>query len=195
MLTHRQALEVIAAERGEQVVITTMASMGVWPMISDDPLDFAYIPSSMGHGVSLGLGLALARPSPGVILLMGDGSLLMNLGALVTVASHPAPLHVVLIDNGVYEVTGGQPTPGSRRTDFADLARAAGIERVFQFDALSDWQSHAAEALRGSDPSFIWLSVERQIGPLPPPPTRPMAEQIQRLRGALGLTSRTGSVR
>jgi thiamine pyrophosphate-dependent acetolactate synthase large subunit-like protein len=189
MLTHRAALEVIAAVRGEQVVITTMGSMGVWAEISASPLDFAFVPSSMGQGMSLGLGLALAQPSRGVIAIMGDGSLLMNLGALVTAAQHPAPLHVVLIDNGVYEVTGGQPTPGSRRTDFAGLARAAGIERVFQFDAPSEWATRAAEALGGSAPSFVWLQVERQIGAPPPPPTQPMAEQIARLHAALNATS------
>jgi hypothetical protein len=189
MLTHRQALEVIAAVRGEQVVITTMGSMGLWPELSDTPLDFAYVPSSMGQGIPLGLGLALAQPSRGVIAIIGDGSLLMNLGALVTVTSHPAPLHVVLIDNGVYEVTGGQPTPGSGQTDFAGLATAAGIERVFQFDALPEWANGAAEALGGTDPSFVWLRVDRQTGSPPPPPSRTMAEQISRLREALGLAA------
>jgi sulfopyruvate decarboxylase subunit beta len=189
MLTHRDALEVIATVRGTQVVITTMGSMGVWPSISDASLDFAYIPSSMGQGISLGLGLAMAQPSQGVIAIIGDGSLLMNLGSLVTVANHPAPLSVVLIDNGLYEVTGGQLTTGSRRTDFAGLARAAGIERVFQFGTLPEWSNRAAVALCGPSPSFIWLQVERQIGPLSPPPFRPMAEQIARLRGAIGHSS------
>jgi len=189
MLTHREALEVVAAVRGEQVVITTMGSMGIWPAISDSPLDFAFVPSSMGQGISLGLGLALAQPARGVIAITGDGSLLMNLEALVTVVNQPAPLHVVLMDNGLYEVTGGQPTPGSRRTDFAGLARAAGIPRVFQFDALTEWKDCAGETLHGPDPSFIWLQVDRQPGPPPPPPSRSMVEQISRLRTSLGIAS------
>jgi hypothetical protein len=60
MMTQREALEVLAAHRGGRVVVTTMTAAGLWPQLSDTPLDFAYIPSSMGQGVSLGLGLALA---------------------------------------------------------------------------------------------------------------------------------------
>jgi len=187
MLTHSEALDVIRRVRGEQVVITTMGSMHLWSATL--PLDFNHVPSSMGQGISLGLGLAMAQPARGVIAVMGDGSLLMNLGALVTVASHPAPLHVVLIDNGLYEVTGGQTTPGSRRTDFASMARAAGIERVYQFEALTDWANGAAEALGGSQPSFTWLQIEPHSGPLPPPPPWQMAKQIPRLRQALGVVA------
>lgn len=188
MLNHRGALEVVGKVRGEQIVITTMGSMGIWPDISDTPLDFTYLPSSMGQGISLGLGLALAQPLRGVIAVIGDGSLLMNLGSLVTMATLPAPLHVVLIDNGVYELTGAQLTPGSRRTEFAALARAAGIERVYHFDALPEWEKCAADALSGSDHSFIWLQVDRQNGPLAAPPKRPMAEQIARLQQELEQT-------
>ncbi len=185
MLTQREALEVIGPFRGAQIVVTTMGSSGFWPAISDSPLDFAYIPSSMGQGISLGLGLALAQPHRGVVALMGDGSLLMNLGALVTVANHPAPLHVVLIDNGLYEVTGGQTVAGSGRTDFAALARAAGIERVYSYDDLGQWQAEASAALTGPKPSFVWLKVQGRLGQKTPSPPRPMGEQIARLQGAL----------
>ena len=60
----------------------------------DTPLDFAYIPSAMGQGPGLGLGLALAQPERGVVVLNGDGSMLMNLGSLVTLAAHPAPVQL-----------------------------------------------------------------------------------------------------
>ncbi len=79
MMTQREALEILAAQRGDPVVISTMGSSGIWPTLSDTPLDFAYIPSSMGQGIALGLGLAIAQPTKQVIVLMGDGSLLMNL--------------------------------------------------------------------------------------------------------------------
>ncbi len=130
MMTQRRALEALAAVRGERIVVSTMGSSGIWPSLSDTPLDFAYIPSSMGQGIALGLGLALGEAQRTDISLMGDGSLLMNLGSLVTVASHPAPLHVVLFDNGLYEVTGGQPVAGTGTTDFAAFAQAAGIGRI-----------------------------------------------------------------
>jgi sulfopyruvate decarboxylase subunit beta len=182
MMTHRQALEVLAAHRGGRVVISTMGSIAVWPELSDTPLDFAYIPSSMGQGIALGFGLALAKPGLGVVVLSGDGSLLMNLGSLVTVAQHPADLYVLLIDNGLYEVTGGQPVVGAGRTDFAGLARAAGVTRVYECATLEDWQKTVSVVLSGPGPVFVWLKVRGELGKQTPAPPRPMAEQIARLR-------------
>jgi thiamine pyrophosphate-dependent acetolactate synthase large subunit-like protein len=187
MMSQRQALEVLARHRGERVVITTMSSVGIWPELSDSPLDFHYIPSAMGHAPSLGLGLALAQPGRGVIVINGDGCMLMNLGSLVTLASHPADVYLLVLDNGLYEVTGGQATPGACRTDFAGLARAAGIARTYAFETLPAWQAGAAEALAGAGPVVVWLKVEGQLGQKTPRAPRPMAEQIARLRQALGV--------
>jgi sulfopyruvate decarboxylase subunit beta len=184
-MTHQQALEVLAQHRGERIVIATMASIGIWPQLSNGPLDFAYMPSAMGQGPALGLGLALAHPARGVIVLNGDGSMLMNLGSLVTLANQPANIYVVIIDNGIYEVTGGQPTAGNGHADFAGLARAAGISRVYAFDAVRSWQAKAAEALSAPGPVVIWLKVQGRMGQKTPAPPRPMAEQITRLKDAL----------
>jgi thiamine pyrophosphate-dependent acetolactate synthase large subunit-like protein len=184
-MTHREALEVLAAHRGDRVVLTTMGSVAVWPGLSDTPLDFAYIPSSMGQGVSVGLGLALSIGRR-VVAVTGDGSLLMNLGCLVTVASHPAPLTVVLIDNGLYEVTGGQDVAGAGHTDFAGLARAAGIGRVFTFTDHVSWRAGAAEVVAGDGPAFVWLKVRGEHGKKTPSAPRSMSEQIARLREAIG---------
>src|SRR5437899_7280583 len=112
-MTHREALEILAQHRGQRIVIPTMASIAIWPQLSDTPLDFAYMPSAMGQGPSLGLGLALAQPERGVIVVNGDGSMLMNLGSLATLAQQPAPLYLLIMDNELYEVTGGQPTAGA----------------------------------------------------------------------------------
>jgi sulfopyruvate decarboxylase subunit beta len=188
-MTHRQALDVVAQHRGERIVITTMASIGIWPELSNGPLDFAYMPSAMGEAPALGLGLALSHPERGVIVLNGDGSMLMNLGSLVTLANHPAPIYLVIIDNAIYEVTGGQPTAGSGRTDFAGLARAAGIGRVYAFETVERWQAKAQEALSGPGPVVIWLKVEGRMGQKTPPPPRPMAEQITRLKEVLAAPS------
>src|SRR5688572_5906014 len=148
-MTQRQALEVLAEVRGDNVVITTMSAVGVWPELSDTPLDFAYMPSAMGHATGLGLGLGLARPDRGVIIVNGDGSMLMNLGSLATLAAHPAKVYLLVLDNGLYEVTGGQRTPGAERVDFSALARAAGIARVYAFATVDAWRAGAAEALSG----------------------------------------------
>lgn len=182
MMTHRDALAVLAANRRDHVVVTTMGSAGIWPALSDSPRDFHYLPSSMGQAVPLGLGLCLAKPGQGVVVLTGDGGLLMNLGCLVTVAQYSVPLCVVLIDNGLYEVTGGQSVANAGRTDFAAIARGAGIGRVYHFESLDDWTAGAAGCLDGDGTVFVWLKVEGERGKATPTAPRPMAEQIARLR-------------
>ena len=184
-MNHRQALEVLAAQRGRLIVITTHGSIDLWVSLSDTPFDFSYVPAAMGHGFGLGLGLALAQSRHGVVVVSGDGSLVMNLGCLVTVANHPADLFLVVIDNGVYEVTGGQPSPGAGRTDFAGLARAAGIRRVHVCDTAAEWRGIAAEALTGPGPVVVWLKVAARAGERAPIAMRPMLEQIARLRQVL----------
>jgi thiamine pyrophosphate-dependent acetolactate synthase large subunit-like protein len=183
----REALDVVAQHRGQRIVIPTMASVAVWPQLSDTPLDFSYMPSAMSQGPALGLGLALAQPEHGAIVLNGDGSMLMNLGNLVTLANYPANVFVLIIDNGLYEVTGGQATAGTGHADFAGLARAAGIQRVYTFETASTWRAGAAEALSGPGPVVIWLRVEGRMGQKTPVPPHPMAEQIARLQQAIGL--------
>src|SRR3954468_16797114 len=148
-MTVHQALEVLARHRGERVVLTTMTSGGVWPSLSDTGLDFAYLPSSMGQGPALGLGLALAQPGRGVVVVNGDGCTLMNLGWLVTLASNPADVYLIVMDNGLYKVTGGQPYAGAGVVDFATIARGAGIKRVYAFATLEEWSAGAREALTG----------------------------------------------
>ena len=185
MMDARAALEVLAAHRGDHVVLTTMSAVAVWPQLSDTPLDFAYIPSSMSQGPALGLGLALAQPGRGVVVVNGDGCMLMSLGSLVTIANHPANLYLLIFDNEIYEVTGGQPTAGTGHVDFAAMARAAGIQRVYVFDALEEWRAQAAEVLSGSGPVVAWLRVEGKYGQATPKASLPMAEQIERLQRVL----------
>ena len=185
-MTHREALEVLAAHRGDRVVITTMTAVGLWPALSDTPLDFAYIPSAMGHAPGLGLGLALAQPGRGVIVVNGDGCTLMNLGCLLTMANNPADVYLLVMDNALYEVTGGQAHAGAGHVDYAGLARAAGVRRAYAFDTLPAWRAGAAEALSGPGPVVASLKVEGRLGQKTPRPPRPMGEQVERLRRALG---------
>jgi sulfopyruvate decarboxylase subunit beta len=184
-MTHREALEVLAAQRGEHIVLTTHGSVDLWVSLSDTPLDFSYVPAAMGHGLALGVGLALAQNRHGVVVVSGDGHLLMSLGSLVTMANYPADLFLIVMDNGSYEVTGGQPTPGADRTDFAGLAQAAGIQRVYSCQTVEEWREVATEALRGPGPVVIWLRVAVRPGERAPTTMRPMDEQISRLRQAL----------
>jgi sulfopyruvate decarboxylase subunit beta len=181
------ALQTISAHRGKRIVIPTMGAIGIWPGLSDSALDFSYMPSSMGQGPSLGLGLALAQPEHGAIVLCGDGSLLMNLGCVVTMAQHPANCWLILLDNSQYEITGGQPVAGAGRTDYAGLARAAGLQRVYTFDDAEEWGRAAADVFEGAGPVFVWLKLEPLAGQKTPSPPHPIGEQIARLRAALGL--------
>jgi len=90
-----------------------------------------YTWGSMGLASSIGLGLAVARPDRRVIVLDGDGSLLMNLGSLATIATvAPRNLLVIVWDNGSYALTGGQATPTAARTDLAAVGAGAGIGAV-----------------------------------------------------------------
>jgi sulfopyruvate decarboxylase subunit beta len=185
-MTLDDALAVVAEHRGLRIVVPTMASVPVWFGLSNQPLDFTYMPSAMGHGPAVGLGLALAQPEHGVIVLNGDGSMLMNLGSLVTLAQNPASIYLIIVDNGMYEITGGQSVAGSGRTDFAGLARAAGIPRVYEFKDVDGWKGQAAEAVNGPGPVVIVLHVEGRLGQKTPSIPMPMKDQIVRLRTALG---------
>lgn len=184
-MTHLEALQVLAAHRGDRLVITTHGSVDLWLSLSNTSLDFSFVPTSMGQGPSLGLGIALAQPRRGVIVVTGDGALLMNLGCLVTIANHRTAFFLIIIDNGVYEVTGGQPVPGAGAVDFAALARAAGIERVYACQSAAEWRAVAPGALAGPGPVLVWLKVAARPGVKAPRAAPPMQQQLERLQVVL----------
>jgi sulfopyruvate decarboxylase subunit beta len=182
------ALRIIHQHRDDRMlVITSMGSAREWPQISNHPLDFHYLPSTMSGAVSLGLGLALAQPQREVLVFSGDGSLLMSLGCLVTVtASGAENLTIVLLDNGAYEITGGQRTAGSiAGVNFAGMAQAAGFPNVAQFAALTDLCSRWPQMLAARGPRFAWLQVAPVRSHFAVTAPGPMPERIVRLRQAL----------
>lgn len=157
----RSALEVLhGARRDADVVITTMGAAREWMAMGPaHPLDFVYVPSAMGAAPPLALGLAIAQPERRIIACNGDGSMLMNLGALATIASEAPPnLVLIIMANGVYEVTGAQPLPG-RGVDFAAVARASGIASVRRYDQLDAWRADVVTALALPGPVCIVLDV------------------------------------
>ena len=116
------ALRAIAAARGDAIVVPTMTTAPAWRTIAPGDLSVTCV-GFMGGASSLGLGLALARPDRRVIVLDGDGSLLMQLGSLATVAG-AAPRNLVhfLFKNGVYHTSGAQGIPGGLSVDFVTMA-------------------------------------------------------------------------
>jgi thiamine pyrophosphate-dependent acetolactate synthase large subunit-like protein len=184
----RPALQVLVElRRDDQIVVTHMSAAREWPKRCRHPLDFHYVPSTMGGAVPLALGLALAQPHRKVLALSGDGSLSMHLGSLISVVASGAPnISVVLLDNGVYEVTGGQKTASRlANTDFAGLARAAGFPNVAQFWNLQDWRRRAGGVLQASGPCFVWLQVQTVTDEYHLDPPCLMSEQLARFRAAL----------
>jgi thiamine pyrophosphate-dependent acetolactate synthase large subunit-like protein len=172
----------------DQIVVTNQTSARIWPRLAPATggLDFHYNPSTMGGAIPFALGLALAQPRH-VLVVSGDGALLMSLGALVTVVGTGATnLTIVVLDNGMYEVTGGQKTPASETpTDFCGLARAAGFPSVAGFGQPNEWKSQAAMALARPGPRFISLKVQPTPKEYLAAPTPPIGEQLARLRQGL----------
>src|SRR5262245_31643500 len=197
-LTRMDLKEAVAAlhraRRDDEVIISSMGNAREWMTLAPHPLDFVFVPSSMGQAPSLGLGLALARPDLRIIVLNGDGSMLMNLGSLVTItAERPANLILIVFENGVYEVTGAQPTPGSPAgraaadpVDLAALARASGFKNVHRFRNPEQLRSELRIVLDAGGPGFILLEVAPVPGAGGPRSPGRTDERARRFMEALG---------
>ncbi|MCE2405112.1 MAG: thiamine pyrophosphate-binding protein [Dehalococcoidia bacterium] len=159
MIDQRDLMAVLQEHRGDAVVLPVERANVVWPGISTMPQrDLAE--SVMGKGSSLGLGVALARPETKVIVLDGDGSLLMNLGALTTIAEmQPANLYHFVLENGIYATTGGQPIPAQGRVSFTGVAREAGYAAVYDFDDLEQLAVGLEEVLQASGPVLVCVKT------------------------------------
>ena len=187
------------ARRDGDVVISTMGTAREWMELGDHPLDWVFVPSSMGQATAFGLVLAMAQRQRRILVLSGDGSLLMNLGSLVTItAEQPANLVIVLFDNGVYEITGAQPTPGAPagraagdRLDFVALAQACGFRSTFRFSSLEQWRAGMAAALGVAGPSFVVLDVAPVSGAGAPRSPGPTVDRAARFMAALAPRTRT----
>jgi phosphonopyruvate decarboxylase len=168
-----------------------MGAAREWMALGAGPLDLPLVPSSMGTAPSIGLGIALAQPRRRVIVVNGDGAMLMNLGSLATItAAAPANLILILVDNGVYEVTGAQPTPGAaagradgKSVDFEAMARACGFRSIFHFTSTAHWVPEIDSVLGAAGPTFVLLdvsSVPGTPGPRSPGPAGARALELRR---------------
>jgi phosphonopyruvate decarboxylase len=150
-------LRAIAAQRGDAIVVPTMTTAPAWRTIAPGDLSVTCV-GFMGGASSLGLGLALARPDRRVLVLDGDGSLLMQLGSLATVAG-AAPRNLVhfLFKNGVYHTSGAQGIPGGLSVDFVMMAKGGGYRTALAIRELEELRRRLPELLAAEGPVFVEL--------------------------------------
>ena len=124
-----------------------------------------YMLGSMGLTIPIGLGVAIAQPQRHVVALEGDGSLLMQLGCLATVAMlKPKNLTMVIWDNGIYQITGSQPTPSAATADLVAIARGAGLTNSNWAADEEDFDRLFAEALKADVPTLIAARIDNKPG-------------------------------
>ena len=159
MMKRDECFKILARHIKDEAVVATYSSAVDWVEVSPRSLNYLSI-GAMGLDSSHGLGLALGRPDKRVIVLQGDGSLLMNLGSLVTIAA-VAPKNLVhfVAHNATYEANGGHPIP-QRDVDFAGIARSAGYAACFDFSDLKTFEQQVAHVLEQEGPVFATLHVE-----------------------------------
>jgi thiamine pyrophosphate-dependent acetolactate synthase large subunit-like protein len=164
MMKRDECFRVLARHVTDEVVVATYSSAVDWLGQGERVLNYFSI-GAMGLDSSHALGLALGRPDKRIICLQGDGSLLMNLGCLVTIAAvAPKNLVHLVVQNNTYEANGGHPIPNPK-ADFAGMARAAGYAQVHDFADLKNFEQQAGHVLKEAGPVFATLHVEPS-GPL-----------------------------
>ncbi len=165
------ACTTIAKHREEgALAVTTMGSMVVWPSVAGSDLNISSVPM-MGGAAALGLGLALTQPDRQVLVLDGDGSLLMQLGSLVTIARQ-APTNLIhfILDNGIWYSTGGfLEHPGTNRVDYAALALAAGYTHAHQATTVAELGESLPKWFAEDGPTLIRLEIDNLTNDGPPP--------------------------
>ena len=180
------ALRAIAAARGDAICIPTMTTSPAWRTIAPDDLSVGCV-GFMGGASSLGLGLGLARPERRVLVFDGDGSLLMQLGSLATVAgARPRNLVHFLFKNGVYHTSGAQETPGGLTVDFVTMARAAGYRVALAIGELDELKRRLPSLLVAEGPSFVELHTTlADQTPMTAPGGKPFHQQVDDVRISL----------
>jgi len=159
MMKRDECFRILARHIRDDAVVATYSSAVDWVEAAPRPLNYLSI-GAMGLDSSHGLGLALGRPDRRVMVLQGDGSLLMNLGSLVTIAA-AAPKNLVhlVAQNDTYEANGRQPIPNPK-LDFAGIARASGYAAAYDFSDLKIFEQQIAHVLDQQGPVFATLHVE-----------------------------------
>ncbi len=159
MMKRDECLQILARHAPDDIVVSVFSAAFDWVKIRPHALNFTHV-GAMGLAASYGLGLALGRPNRKVLVLDGDGSLLMSLNTLVTIGSvAPRNFYHFVCKNGTYEVNGGHPIPGAGIVDFAAHARAAGYRNTYVFDDLAQFENEIGAVLEQEGPIFVTLKL------------------------------------
>ena len=164
-MTRVEALRAIYPRLEHLVVVTIMGAVAAELQGIGHRPNFFYLQHAMGLASSMGLGIALARPERQVVVFDGDGSVLMNLGGLTTLARYrPRNLVHVVFDNESLLSVGGFPTATSTGSDLAGIAAAAGVPRTARATTMDDFTRAFDEALAAHDLTTIVAKVDA-VGP------------------------------
>jgi len=159
------ALRTIYPELEQSIVVTIMGAVAVELYTLGHRHNFFYLEHAMGLASSMGLGIALCMPEHKVIVIDGDGSLLMNLGTLSTMARYkPGNLLHIVFDNESLLSVGGFPTATGTGTDLAGIARASGVPSVVEANTPESLKAAVTEALVSNTLTTIVSKVEA-VGP------------------------------
>ena len=160
-------LKAIAPHITEELVVTNLGAVRhEWQALRPHPGNYHL--QNLGLTSSVALGLALALPHRKVVAFDGDGSLLLNLGSLATIANqHPNNLIHIVFDNECYESSRGAPTATAGRADLAAIARGAGFANVMTANTVAEFEQGFLRALETNDLSFILAKVAVGAGDVP----------------------------
>jgi phosphonopyruvate decarboxylase len=181
-----EVLRAIAAVRGDAICVPTMTTAPAWREIAPNDLSVTCA-GFMGGASSIGLGLALAQPARKVLVFDGDGSLLMQLGSLATIAG-AAPRNLVhfLFKNGVYHTSGAQDVPGGLIVDFVAMAKGAGYRDAFAIDDVAELRRRLPRILGEAGPVLVELHTGlADKTPMTAPGGRSFPQQVEELRTRL----------
>jgi thiamine pyrophosphate-dependent acetolactate synthase large subunit-like protein len=147
--------------QGELVVTQMGATATEWLVLTEDDEESFYLKSAMGMVSSFGLGLALTLPTRNVWAFDGDGSFIMNLGSLLTLAENQPPnMKHFVFSNRHYESTGDQPIVNAAQTDYVGLAHAAGIRNAYSFTDIAAFRDGIEDVVRRDAYAMIILETE-----------------------------------
>lgn len=172
----------------DALVVTGLGSPSYDVFAAGDRPGNFYLWGAMGGATSMGLGLALAQPGKPVVVITGDGELLMGLGSLATIAAkQPANLTIIVLDNGHYGETGMQLSHTSLGTNLAAVAKGCGIADAYRVDDIDQVDRMVPGILARRGPAFVQVLIQSNE-PARTLPSRDGVHVKNRFRAALGFS-------